>query len=539
MEMRKIKYLSLACLTVFVAGEYVPVVARSQAVEVLKYFNPVPQKSYLNEKQDRLIKKKSFKVNVLGDVEPVRNQENGIFAELSAVEATDLQHVANVISNPGIDGISTVLTWRELEPAEAEYNFKPVDDLIELMNRYKKGLILRVSTAGVNIESRCDTPQWVFEDGAKRINYYGSDGKQATMPIFWDQTYLARWSNFVKELGKNYDGNPTMHSIGITGGGMLGGTPVVPESENVTADRSGTDGKAGYEALTKRLTEEFGMSQKQLIDHWKYVADLFPAAFTKTRLNFDIDATTPNRAGQNALDEISDYLIYRYGQRIFLTRQNVSDGKHGFEQYRVIIKFRPDTFTGYQLTGKVSPADLQKISHTALDDGVSFMEVPEKIALSADEQVKSALAHLRSHMGYQLLLNRAVIPQQVKTGATVDTSFGFVNLGDSVPACPERTFDKDVPESYRVELEFRNASNKLVGIVLHTPEVSTLQWAAGKPIQWDEPLKMPSMKRGKYAVSLALVNSNAGQRINFLNGLDAGREPVVTNVASLGTVEFK
>ena len=28
-------------------------------------------------------------------------------------------------------------------------------------------------------------------------------------------------------------------------------------------------------------------------------------------------------------------LVYRYGQRIYLTRQNVSNAKHGFDQYRV------------------------------------------------------------------------------------------------------------------------------------------------------------------------------------------------------------
>lgn len=82
------------------------------------------------------------------------------------------------------------------------------------------------------------------------------------------------------------------------------------------------------------------------MEHWKYVADIFPKAFPHTRLNFDIDPPTPNRAGQDSLDEISDYLIYRYGQRIYLTRQGIGDAKHGFDQYRVLLKFHGDTLTG-------------------------------------------------------------------------------------------------------------------------------------------------------------------------------------------------
>jgi hypothetical protein len=281
------------------------------------------------------------------------------------------------------------------------------------------------------------------------------------------------------------------------------------------------------------------MNQKQLVDHWKYVADLFPAAFSKTHLNFDIDPPIPDRAGQNALDEISDYLIYRYGQRVFLTHRNVADGKHGFDQYRVVIKFKADTFTGYELANAVSPEDLEKISHTALDDGASFMEVPEKLITSNDETVKQALSQLRSHMGYQILLNDVTIPKEIKPGGNVSTSFGFMNLGDSAAMCPERTFDKDIPASFKVALEFRNASNKLAALVLHTPSVPTTQWTGGKPIQWEESLKMPMLAAGKYSLALGLVNSNGRRHINFLNGLEGTDKTVVTNSVPLGSVEFK
>jgi hypothetical protein len=524
-------FLILLFALMLITTAATPAADKSNVGEILQYFNPSHPKGYLNESQDRSIKKKSFKLDDAADVEPVWNRINGIFVEIPADDLQKAEQIGSIAGVASIDGMSAVLTWRQLEPHEGQYNWKDIDDLAEIANRHKKTLILRVST---------DTPDWVFEDGAKSIQYKGADGKQKIMPVFWDTTYLANWANFVKELGKHCDGNPVFHSIGITGGGFGSGTSVLPGIDDVA------EGKTGVEELEQKLITKYGMDQKQIVDHWKYVADLFPVAFSKTRMNFDIDAPTPSRAGQNALDEISDYLIYRYGQRVILTRKNVDDGKHGFDQYRVIIKFKPDTITGYELTNKMSADDLEKISHTALDDGVSFIEVPEGLAMSTDETVKHALSHLRAHLGYQLLLTAATIPTEIKAGSSVNASFGFINLGDSAPKCPERTLDKDIAASYKIALEFRNASNKIVALVVHTPATSTTQWASGKLMQWEESLKMPILPAGKYLVCLAIVNSNARVHINFLNGLAAAGtgtgtdgKVVVTTCAPLGTVEFK
>src|SRR5207244_11723888 len=100
--------------------------------------------------------------------------------------------------------------------------------LLDLAAKHDKPVILRVSTSGSDLGSESDTPKWVFDSGVKSLSYSTPDGKSHLMPIFWDTTYLAQWSNFIKELGKRYDKNTHIHSIGITGGGLAGGTPVVP-----------------------------------------------------------------------------------------------------------------------------------------------------------------------------------------------------------------------------------------------------------------------------------------------------------------------
>lgn len=510
-----VKIVSLAVATSFAFSGQAQ--GKNQAVEVLKYFNPVPEKKYsLNESQDRLIKTRKFKTITIDGASPIFNKEIGIFATIKPEQTTDLGSIKEILGKPDISGVSVLIPWRVLEPKEDEFNWKPVDDILALCKEQNKTLILRVSTAGVDLadqpgeKASSDTPDWVFKADVKSMEYPGKDGKQHKMPIFWDTNYLANWSNFVQELASKYDREPCIHSIGITGGGIAGGTNVIPD---VTGEKGNRDG------LTKTLTKEHGMSQRQLVQHWKYVADIFPKAFATARLNFDVNPPTANRSGQDALDEITDYLIYRYGQRVYLTRQNVSNGKHGFDNYRVVIKFHPDTFTGYQLTEAVDTEDLGKIAKNAPVDGISYLEIPASrlSQASTDEAMANVLKELRSKLGYQLVSQKIDFDQKIKPGDKLNVSFTFVNLGAASPLRPSRQFDKDVASSYRIQLELRDTSGKPIAISYHTPTIPTNQWKAGKPIIWQEQLKMPALKPGKYSVFISLVDSETHRKLQMLN----------------------
>jgi hypothetical protein len=510
-----------------------PAVGKSQAREMLHYLNPLPEKgTYLNESQDRLIKKKAFKIDQLPDVAAVQNKEVGIFALVSDKQLADTAFVEKLLAHPQVNGLSVMFTWAELEPKSEEFNWAPVDQVLEAAAKYNKNVILRVSTAGVDKAGNNDTPDWVFAGNIKALPYTGADGKPHKMPIFWDSTYLAEWNNFIKEMGGRYDKHPNIHSIGITGGGIGGGTTVIP----VFAQAGVAPDKSVAGATEQKLKAEFGMSPRQLVEHWKYVADLFPQAFPSARLNFDIDPPTPNRAGQDALDEISDYLVYRYGGRVFLTRQNIANDKHGFDQYRVLLKFHPDTYTGYQLTSTVTPPMMANLAKFALDDGISFAEVPADLITSTDTGVQAALKHMTSHMGYQVLSQKAVLPAEVESGKPLKASFTFMNVGSATPMRPLRAFDKDAPSSYKVQIELRDPSGKPVVISLHTPETGTHQWAAGKPISWEEELKMPKLQPGEYKVFMSIVDADTKRKLNFLDGITQ-KEPAPSNAVALGSIK--
>jgi len=516
-----------------------PARAKSQAAELLQYLSPLPEKTYLNESQDRLIKKKRFKVGDLPDIQPVLNREVGFFALLSPGQSSDPALWNELLAREDVSGLSVIFPWRSLEPQEEEYNWKPIDELLKAVKQHNKTLILRVSTCGLDIDGQSDSPAWVLDSNIKKVSYNGADGKSYSMPIFWDTNYLAKWNNFIKDMGERYDKNPSLHSIGITGGGIGGGTFVIPHVGS-TAPENQKATKEANDQLEETLKKEYGLNQRQIVEHWKYVADLFPQAFPTARLNFNIDGPIRGRAGQDALDEISDYLSYRYGQRVYLTRQNVSDDKHGFDQYRVMLKFHPDTFTGYQLSTGIKPADFEKLSQNALEDGISFAEIPVDILKSNDDLVKKPLHHLLSHIGYQIVSENVSIPSEVASGEPLKASFTFKNLGAAAPMRSERAFDKDVSSSFKIQLELRDNSGKPVVLSLHTPQVPTHHWSAGTPLTWSEELRMPvgeqALKPGEYSVFLSVVDAETSRKVAFLNRL-AGSKPTVSFSAPVGSLK--
>jgi hypothetical protein len=517
--------------------------------ELTKYLNPFQKTGYLNKSQDRVIKKKAFKTEALPEVQPAVNKEIGFFAIVPADKLLDSEFVSSLLKDKRVNGVSATIPWSLLEPKEDEINWQPVDQLLSLCKDNNKTLILRVSTAGVDLpvagdekQPTSDTPKWVFESGetkAQSVTFSGPDGKQHVMPLFWDKTYLASWSNFVRELAERYDKNPQLHSIGITGGGFTGGTSVLPDYEARVTDAKEKDGFSELEAALKK---DHGLTPRQIVEHWKYVADIFPKRFVNARLNFAINAPVPHRWGEDALDEISDYLVYRYGGRVYITREDLTDGKHRFDEYRILLKFRNDTLTGLQLNDKVKLEEMPKIVKHALDDGISFAELPASVLNSSDEPVKTALNEFAEHIGYQLVYQQAKLQDKIAVGQPLLAAFSFLNLGAAPAIRPERNFDKDTPGSYRVQIELRDSQGKPVLQNVHTPETPTSQWLAGKQVVWEQALKMIDGNKhqlpiGEYTAWLSLVDTNTKRKINFIDAT-SGKAPTSAETVELGKISI-
>jgi hypothetical protein len=290
---------------------------------------------------------------------------------------------------------------------------------------------------------------------------------------------------------------------------MLGGTEVVPDF---------TQEKTNYQQLETKLSKDFGMNQRQLVSHWKYVADLFPKSFPTARLNFDIDPPTRNRAGQDTLDEISDYLVFRYGQRIYLARQNVCSARHGFDEFRVLLKFRSDTLLGYRLSDDFMESDWGKLAKNALDDGISFVEIPKAFIQTPSKEVQDSLNKLAGHLGCQIVLRAIEFNRTLKSGDPLKVSLSFSNEGSATPKTSSRQLDKDVPVSFQIGFEIRDKSGKSLLLSVQTPKPPTTQWTSGKIIAWQDDYRLAALADGEYSISLTVIDKQTKRRLNILDG---------------------
>ncbi len=494
-----------------------------------------------------------------------------------APKAQEAAWLNNLLSQSSVSGISCLIPWKAIEPSEDNYNWSVIDNLIDYCKKHNKFLMLRISTseldnqpsAGTEKKILSDTPAWVFDDGAKSFTYTGVDQQAHRLPIFWDEIYIAKWSNFVKQLGARCDKNPTIHSIGITGGGILAGNSIL------LLPAASKEQQLSYQ---HQLVEKYGMNSRQLVLHCKYVADLFLKAFPTARLNFAIDPPTPDTSGEEILDDVCNYLVFRYGERVYLTRQNVVNSKHGFDQYRLILKYRPDTLTGYQISTPPPPTNrrgtlrapempagsprsqevsassadpmdsesrrgalhapaLPEIVQCALDDGVSFAEVPAELILSRDAAIEKSVKNLADHVGYQLVAKEITLSASIKSGESLPASFSFLNLGAATPMKPLRELDKDKASSYKIELTLTDKNSNTVLVSLHTPTPPTNLWNAGKPIAWQKDLKMPQLAPGRYSVSVSLIDTDTKEKLNFLNALTT-EPPQATADLDLGKIDI-
>lgn len=549
---------------------------KNEAVEFFKYFNPIQKKGYQNQAQDRIIKKKSFKVADLPDGASIINGEQGFYVTVPPAKSEDLDFAKEVLSNPKTHGLSILLTWNQLEPQEEEYKWEKIDNLLKLCEQNDKKLILRIATCGVEAPGSdstavVDVPKYVFDNGAKSVEYIGVDGKKYVMPVFWDGTYLAAWGNFIGELGSRYDKNTVIQSIGITGGGIGGALSVLPvvdkddlvasepgdstavstdtkselDSEKSAADGKGSSAsseskaatpeaaskdsdkgalktaKDSLNALEKTLSKEYGMNQRQLVGHWKYVGDLFIKALPTARLNMDIDPPIPGRKGQDALDEISDYFVYKYGHRVYLTRMDVDSSKHGFDQYRVLLKFRKDTTTGYEITPGIASKEYEKLAKIALEDGIGYVELPYELLTSKDESVQKALNKIACHMGWQVVARKIEIDKEIALGEPLAAAFSVVNVGTSNPRRVERNLGKDVPASLKMQIEIKDKEGKSLLVSYGTPEVESTAWDAGLPVEWAQEFRLKDgngkqLPIGEYDVFVSMIDGD--HKVKILNG---------------------
>ena len=117
--------------------------------------------------------------------------------------------------------------WFMLEPEEGQYNWKPIDDLLEKWDEVGGRIAFGVMAAATssNNYSEYMTPKWVFDAGAESVYVSYAGGLKQHIPASWSEpVFLEKISNFAKAMAERYDGDRRIAYIDIRTCGNWGET---------------------------------------------------------------------------------------------------------------------------------------------------------------------------------------------------------------------------------------------------------------------------------------------------------------------------
>lgn len=175
----------------------------------------------------------------------------GYFA-LTTRRLSDAEKAA-LVGNAAISGMTSYVTWNDIEPVKDQLDFSRLDADIAIARAAGKKITIGVFTG------RDGLPPWLASAGVRLwTNKLGW-----TLIHPGDTTFVALWQQRVAQLGQRYDNDPTVIQVTICGAaGALCGPryPYLPS--DVTYD--------------------------ELVTNWMQVIDAYVAAFPHTYLNLEV-----------------------------------------------------------------------------------------------------------------------------------------------------------------------------------------------------------------------------------------------------------
>jgi len=121
--------------------------------------------------------------------------------------------------------------WKELNPGKGVYDWSGLEKLLNALDKEGLTYALRVFPYTPSFISGNDTPeekydwtpQWVYNEGAKKIKAtLQGKGYQASVPVWDDPIYLQAAKDFGAALAAKYDGDPRIEYIDIRSFGEWG-----------------------------------------------------------------------------------------------------------------------------------------------------------------------------------------------------------------------------------------------------------------------------------------------------------------------------
>jgi len=163
---------------------------------------------------------------------------------------------AELVSNPAIAGMTSYVTWNDIEPTKGQFDWSRIDSDIAIAAAAGKKITIGVFTG------RNAIPPWAAGDGVRL--WTNSAGTTLVHPA--DRRFVDLWRERAAFLGARYDDNPAVVQVTICG---AAGTLCGPRYPQVPSDLAYAD----------------------LVRNWSDIIDAYVGAFPRTYLNLEVHLT--------------------------------------------------------------------------------------------------------------------------------------------------------------------------------------------------------------------------------------------------------
>lgn len=201
--------------------------------------------------------------------------------------------------NPHLAGITIKVQWNRFHPEKDVVNWALLEELIQTISSKNKivnfGLIPGLST-----------PEWVYAEGAAKVDAAGFDKDRRFMPVLWDKVYVKCLAEDLKAIAERYADDPRISGIIVLGHNY----------------------KEEMHAPDPKLLEANGYSHEVVMASWKYWIDLYGELFPEKKLNLVVSQMYK---GTNTLPmEVATYFVQKHAGRAVLQ----TDQLNGREESR-------------------------------------------------------------------------------------------------------------------------------------------------------------------------------------------------------------
>ncbi len=203
---------------------------------------------------------------------------NGIYV-IDAIHRNSIDKA--ILNSPLIDGVVLEVPWSTIEPREGKHLWSSIDSILTQAAAYSKKVSL-VLGAG------WQTPSWVYSDGVRQFKFIWDHStwgptlcSVTAIPLPWDITYLAKWSELVSAVGARYASDSRIASVKVTGINSKTEETFLPSSANQKIS-SGTTSCTSYDDVANWQASDY--TRLKIEAAWQSVMQMFVQAFPDKKL---------------------------------------------------------------------------------------------------------------------------------------------------------------------------------------------------------------------------------------------------------------